>query len=252
MPRTPTALCRYDMALRAIRDIPVGRFIEIGCGTGDFLIELGRAGWSGVGIDLSADAIQEAADSITQEQLLGIAVRQEDLLDVSGRFDAAFCFEVLEHISDDVEFMKRVRTLLGPTGIFVLSVPARMDRWSPTDDLAGHVRRYERDELIEKLSSAGFSDISVRSMAVPLANMLKPALDRRNHARMGEMGDRSLSERTIASGMHRPTRASGRTYRLLFNRFTLAPALLLQRVFARSDLGRNYLVSALAAQSSDS
>ncbi|HYH28188.1 MAG TPA: methyltransferase domain-containing protein [Actinomycetota bacterium] len=84
-------------------------------------------------------------------------------LDVSTRIPleddslaAVFAFEVLEHVDDDVTLLKEISRTVRTGGLLVCSVPLRMKHWSRLDDLAGHVRRYEPEELFAKIRDARF------------------------------------------------------------------------------------------------
>jgi len=52
-----------------------------------------------------------------------------------------------------------------PGGTLILEVPLHTDKWTQFDNAAGHIRRYEAEELYDKLTTNGFtlSKFSVRS-----------------------------------------------------------------------------------------
>jgi SAM-dependent methyltransferase len=77
---------------------------------------------------------------------------------VSGdEWDAVVNINVLEHIEDDLGELKKYRELLKKRrGYLCLFVPARMELYAPLDKDNGHVRRYAKKELREKLEQAGF------------------------------------------------------------------------------------------------
>jgi SAM-dependent methyltransferase len=70
-------------------------------------------------------------------------------------FDVVLALEVLEHVPEDVDMLQEMVRVLRPGGLALVSVPLHMARWSPIDEACAHVRRYEPDELLEKLRSAG-------------------------------------------------------------------------------------------------
>lgn len=64
-------------------------------------------------------------------------------------------FDVLEHIEDDVSFLKMIADHLEPSGKLYLTVPAYQFLWSYDDEYAGHYRRYTLSGLRKKLISVG-------------------------------------------------------------------------------------------------
>jgi len=72
-------------------------------------------------------------------------------------FDVIGAFDVLEHIEEDELVLREIHKALKPGGGMMLTVPQHQFLWSPTDELACHVRRYEALDLKQKLKSAGFS-----------------------------------------------------------------------------------------------
>ena len=73
-------------------------------------------------------------------------------------WNAIISINVLEHISGDAEELKIYADLLRPEGgRLCLIVPARPEIYGPIDARFGHFRRYTRQELGEKLRSAGFA-----------------------------------------------------------------------------------------------
>jgi len=71
-------------------------------------------------------------------------------------FDTVTCFNVLEHTEDDVAALRRINQLLVPGGRVIIFVPAGKDLYGALDQAVGHNRRYEKNELIDKLRQAGF------------------------------------------------------------------------------------------------
>ncbi len=65
-------------------------------------------------------------------------------------------FDVVEHIEDDVAFLKHLWHLLAPGGMLYLTVPAYKFLWSQEDNKAGHFRRYSLNQILEKVSYVGF------------------------------------------------------------------------------------------------
>ena len=69
---------------------------------------------------------------------------------------AVALFEVLEHVEDDLHFLKTLRRLLVKGGKLYVTVPAYRFLWSVEDENAGHFRRYTGKSLLLKLKDSGF------------------------------------------------------------------------------------------------
>jgi SAM-dependent methyltransferase len=72
------------------------------------------------------------------------------------RFPAAYTLNVLEHIDDDVGALRLLHAALEPGGTLVVYVPAFQALYTSMDRKVGHVRRYRRNDLVQKVGAAGF------------------------------------------------------------------------------------------------
>ena len=81
-------------------------------------------------------------------------------------------FDVLEHIEDDLSFLKSIRSLITKGGRLYVTVPAYTLLWSEEDVLAGHFRRYTLNNICKALESAGFevgfSSYIFRPLPIPI------------------------------------------------------------------------------------
>jgi len=75
----------------------------------------------------------------------------------SEKIDTIVCCNVLEHIEDDRATLADMHSVLQPGGRLVLLVPALARLYGTLDEQLRHFRRYEKPELEEKLSAAGFA-----------------------------------------------------------------------------------------------
>ncbi len=161
-------------------------------------------------------------------------------------FDLVLSLMVMEHVEDDARFAARVVELVRPGGTVIIGVPARMDRWGIEDVTAGHVRRYERINLRSRLAGAGLEGVEVRSVSVPVANLLFHAsnflIRRAGEDRKLEL---SQQERTEASGIREiPFKTVfPAPFKLVLNPLGMYPFFLLQRFFYGSAIGLTLLGS---------
>jgi 2-polyprenyl-3-methyl-5-hydroxy-6-metoxy-1,4-benzoquinol methylase len=96
----------------------VGRILDIGCATGDFLAVARERGWAVFGADPSAARADVEEKGI---QLVGTTVQDADI--APGSLDAITFWDVLEHVTDPVADLSRAGKLLKPGGVIALTVP---------------------------------------------------------------------------------------------------------------------------------
>ena len=133
--------------------------------TGSFLLDIG--GGNGLtsaylqdqGVDVIL--LEPGVHGVKNAQQRGLNQIVCSTLDCSGiKLDvlpAVGFFDVLEHIKDDDEFLKKVKQAVMPGGIIYLTVPAFNMLWSEEDIDAGHFRRYTLGSIERQLSSIGFN-----------------------------------------------------------------------------------------------
>lgn len=82
---------------------------------------------------------------------------------IQDGFDAILYSDVLEHIEDSIDEVRRAAQLLRPGGRLVVVVPAYPALFSEFDAAIGHYRRYTRRMLTEEFS-AGFPEGRITTM----------------------------------------------------------------------------------------
>lgn len=166
----------YRSRARIIRRIVLARlktgdeFLELGCGTGSLLEEIGRdSGLRLMGAEIYLDALQMARERMPGAEFVQMDARHFPFHD---RFHGVGMFDVLEHIDEDEIVMKQVFDALRPGGWFFVTVPQHRWLWSTNDDAAYHRRRYTRRELSGKLTRAGFDVRFATSFVTTLFPMM--------------------------------------------------------------------------------
>lgn len=64
-----------------------------------------------------------------------------------NRFDLVCALDIIEHVEDDAAAMAELCRVAQPGATILLSMPLFMSCWTSFDDIVGHHRRYEIDEL---------------------------------------------------------------------------------------------------------
>ncbi len=85
----------------------------------------------------------------------------------AGTFDSVVCLNVLEHLEEDVEALRRMKRALKPGGRAIILAPALSWLYGELDKEMGHVRRYTRSSLCRALSQAGLKPRMARYMNLP-------------------------------------------------------------------------------------
>ncbi len=178
----PRFFLRTRLMLQMLRG-EQGRLLDVGCGDGFFLAELARRGFAAVGLDTSAQAV-----ALCQKRVAPLGAQAYclplDQLQPESPFDIVVCGEVLEHVADDVGFLREVRRVLHPAGTLVLSVPLDMRLWNEADVNAGHFRRYTKHDILGKLAATGFAVERTIVWGWPLTRALHFWIRRQQSVRM--------------------------------------------------------------------
>lgn len=158
-PRATVRQYEWRGVLQAVRSlVPVTvatRWLDFGCGHGGLVRALRASGCGGAfGYDTGAMAETARAAGLP-------ILPDEALTDGEGAFDIVTLIEVIEHVPEPVELLRRVRRLLKPRGLLFLTTGnaapyrRRLLDWSYVlPDV--HVSFFEPDTMARALDCAGF------------------------------------------------------------------------------------------------
>ena len=211
--------------------------LEFGCGETTFSINMAKRGYNVTCVDL-----EETSLELQRKRMLSNNVNMNITRNISNLpsdfYDYICSFEVLEHIQNDIDIIDSFYKLLTPEGTLILTVPAMMKRWNRFDELCGHFRRYEKNEIIDKLSQCKFYVQEIICYGFPLINITR-TID--NYIRKKDKILFNNEQRSKISG-------SGR-----FRKFTLImyltgiiglPFIFAQRLFYKTNFGIGWCIKA--------
>lgn len=146
---------RNDVISAAVKKFNHGKlFFDVGGGNGFVAKGLQEAGEQVVLIEPgnrgALNAKKRNIQNVVCSTLEDAGFKKESM-------DSIGMFDVVEHIEDDVSFLKSAYNYLKPDGLLFITVPAFQALWSDEDDVAGHYRRYTRRSMQEVLKGAGFN-----------------------------------------------------------------------------------------------
>jgi SAM-dependent methyltransferase len=102
--------------------------LEVGCGTGNYTVPVGRVCAKTVALDASPEMLRYTRERLDGEGLSGVVTRLERLpgsLGPSQSFDGTLAIGVLNYIKDIEGALWSLASLLKPGGWAVFNVPAR-------------------------------------------------------------------------------------------------------------------------------
>lgn len=239
----PRFVLRRDRVLAAISDLPPGKVLEIGCGSGALLREFAQRGHVCRGAETSDEARQLAGEMLSAFPSAKIveSIDAETPVD----FDLVVSCEVLEHIQDDAEALAQWVRCLRPGGRLVLSVPAHMRMWGARDVWAGHVRRYSRADLSRLAAGAGLKVERIECSGFPLINVTNFFANMSVRGKGLAGGACSQTQATAASGIDRSVHVRHFGFQTsLPGRLILKTGCILQRAFLSTDWGDGFIMVA--------
>jgi 2-polyprenyl-3-methyl-5-hydroxy-6-metoxy-1,4-benzoquinol methylase len=145
---------RYEFASK----FAGGKVLDIACGSGygtQILLSNDREGaiQQIIGVDIDKATIEYANANYYNEKVTFIVndAASVDLPAELGCFDTIVSFETLEHLEQDVEFVKNLERLLRPSGTLVISTPFGRGR-GITCSNPYHMWQYKEEEFLQLLN----------------------------------------------------------------------------------------------------
>lgn len=130
----------------------VARSLDVGCGTGANAALLGSVSHQVICTDTSPLVLALLRERHPELEVRRVSFPEGFSAAENGRYGCILLADVLEHLSDDRVALARIATLLEPGGVAVFTVPAFPALWSDHDRIAGHFRRYTKNELLQRIN----------------------------------------------------------------------------------------------------
>lgn len=162
-------LYNYLLRKRAIgkcrRKIKEGPVLEVGSGLSPMATDSDRIVYS----ELSFAALR----TLKQRQGRGhfVAADAARLPFKPGAFSQVICSEVIEHLPDDRPALREMAAVLKTGGSLLLTFPHRKSWFARDDSFVGHHRRYDLQEVAERLREVGLHPAEIQKVLGPLEKM---------------------------------------------------------------------------------
>ena len=237
MKKQPKLILRESCINDISRTWPTGQFVEMGAGTGHMTRLFLERGFTGACHDLAEDSRDMLRANLAfAGDRMSVVDSLAELPDAT--FDYLLAFEVLEHIEPDLEVLRGWMRHLKPGGRVLISVPAHQRKFGRSDELVGHVRRYEKIALRTLLAKAGVEDIRIVNYGFPITELTRRLSNRLVRDDLSYEG-LTPEQRSIRSAQAKP-KTINRVLSLVSGNVFL-PFRIVQRWFYRYDLGDGYV-----------
>jgi 2-polyprenyl-3-methyl-5-hydroxy-6-metoxy-1,4-benzoquinol methylase len=147
------------------------KILDIGCGWCQSLIYFKKKGYDCYGFDPSKEAVEYGVKNKINVKHAGI-----DEIKIFGnkKFDIVTLLNVLEHLTDPIEALSKIKNILNKKGLLVIDVPNDFNDFQ----LAGrklhdlhkwwvvpprHLNYFSKDSLVKLLKSLGFKILHTES-----------------------------------------------------------------------------------------
>jgi SAM-dependent methyltransferase len=179
----PRHRLRESLLLRLMLSSDPGReVVNVGAGQGTMSELLERRGFRVTSVDPSPEALP-----LLEARCRGpvVAAPAESLPFPDATFDAAVLGEVLEHLDDDVSGLREVTRVLRDGAVVAVSVPRNPTWFGPSDEWAGHRRRYTRAALLDLCAEAELAVERLRPWGFPVSSTYHRRIYEPRLARVG-------------------------------------------------------------------
>ncbi len=151
----------------ATEGLAPGRLLDIGCGVGDFLVQMQKQKWEVMGVEPSDDA-----KNIAEARLGFRPIGPSDYASLpDASFDVITLWHVLEHVDDLKTQTSEITRLLKPKGRLVIALPNFQsfdcqhfkDKWAAWD-VPRHLNHFSPKTLQNLITSLGFTPIGTKKL----------------------------------------------------------------------------------------
>jgi len=168
--------------IEPLRQADVRTILDLGCGTGNDVLRLARAGFAVTGLDYSQQAIAQARSKAGSKATFVVADMAQALPFPAATFDAVTSNVAVHMFSDTITrtVFVQVRRILRPGGLFLFHVNALADRAlrarriPPLREIEANyileqtgqtVRFFSNEYLLDLL--AEWRDVNLEAIAIP-------------------------------------------------------------------------------------
>ena len=218
------------------------KILDVGCGEGGFLYLLKERGFSVFGVDIDQRGVEIAKKDFGLQNVKVVAWQELPKLNWQNTFSVVTLFDTLEHVSDPLQLLRFISSLLADNGCLYISVPSyeRQPRlFDPEADFPPHhLTLWTRKGLEIALEKTGFKKMQIIEKPFGGEDLQLHFIWWLKRRRSEGKQDKKANEKTFVT---RPSAAKAFLKSLSLVSFKLLAGLI---KFGGTNRGQTYLVIA--------
>jgi 2-polyprenyl-3-methyl-5-hydroxy-6-metoxy-1,4-benzoquinol methylase len=159
----------YNSRLSRIESLYSGKgsLLDIGCGAGFFLNCAKERGWNCHGLEILPEYIKFAQENFALDNIR-LESLDESLSYDANTFDVITLWDLIEHLRNPLDCLKRIHRVMKPDGLLVMWTPNvknavfLKENWVGYETLQ-HFYFFSRDSLNQMLEKAGFKIVHLET-----------------------------------------------------------------------------------------
>ena len=159
----------HNSRLSLIEDLypEKGNLLDIGCGAGFFLNSAKERGWNCYGMEILPEYVKYAQENFALENIHQESI-DESLNFEANTFDVITLWDLIEHLRNPLESLKKIHEVMKPGGLLVMWTPnvknaiLLREKWTGYKILQ-HFYFFSGESLTHLLEKAGFKIVSLKT-----------------------------------------------------------------------------------------
>ena len=146
-------------------DLNITSVLDVGCGECSLLSSITENHYPSLvsGVDISKKALKLCEKIIPTGSFYKLDITNEKL---EEKFDLIVSADVIEHLNNDQATIKNMSAMLNPGGRLIIST--LLGEMRSVERQVGHLRNYNKKDLLDKISNAGLEIEQVTTWGWPI------------------------------------------------------------------------------------